>query len=93
MVATTVTPLMVRVVLRFRSGRSCLDSSGVNWAIMSALDGTFGRWYLPAVRIFSLLTSFRVGDCIESRVAMISLRATFSVKGTIPKILLGFSYR
>ncbi len=76
MVATTVTPLMVRVVFLFRSDKSCFDSEAVSWLMMSALDGTFSRWYLPAVLIFSRLTSSRVGDCIESRVLMISRRAT-----------------
>jgi len=33
----------VRVVLRFNSGRSTLDSSVVNCAIMSALEGTFSK--------------------------------------------------
>lgn len=80
MVATTVTPLMVRVVLRFRMGMSCFASWGVSWLIMSALEGTLSRWYLPAVLIFSLFTSLRVGLSMASRVVMISRRAVLYVK-------------
>lgn len=58
--------------------------------MMSALEGTFSRWYLPAVRIFSLLTSLRVGESMLSRVWMISRRATVYVKGIIPGLLLRF---
>jgi hypothetical protein len=81
MVATTVTPLIVRVVFLRRSGSRILLSSGVSLLMMSALEGTFSRWYLPAVLILSLFTSLRVGDCMESRVWMISRRATVYVKG------------
>ncbi len=85
MVAITVTPLIVRVVFLFRRGRSNLFSSGVSWLIMSALDGTFSRWYLPAVLIFSRFTSSRVGEGIESRVLMISRRATSCDKIKVPE--------
>jgi hypothetical protein len=87
MVATTVTPLIVRVVFRRRSGSRILLSSGVSSLMMSALDGTFWRWYLPAVRILSLLTSSRVGESMLSRVWMISRKATVYVKPVLPEDL------
>ena len=76
MVATTVTPLLVRVTFLFRIGRSRFVSVGVSKLIMWALEGTFSRLYLPAILIFKRLTSSRVGDDIESKVLIISRRAS-----------------
>jgi len=76
MVATTVTPLLVRVVFLFRIGNSCFVSVGVSKQIMSALEGTFSRLYLPATLIFNRLTSSRVGDGMESKVLIISRMAS-----------------
>ena len=90
MVAMTVTPLMERVVFLLRRGRSFFASVGVSWAIMSALDGTLPRLYLPAVLIFKRLTSSRVGDGIERSVVMISRRATSLVKLRVPEVGLDY---
>ena len=80
MVAMTVTPLMVRVALRLRMGRSCFSSCDVKTLIKSAFDGTASRWYLAAVLIFRRLTSSCVGVCIERSAVIISRRATSCVK-------------
>jgi hypothetical protein len=56
-------------------GKSFFDSAGVRAAIKSALAGTASKWYFAATFIFKRLTSSCVGDCIESRVVIISLNA------------------
>ena len=57
MVATTVTPEMVRVAFLLKIGRSNFASSTESTAIKSAFEGTFSRWYLPEVLIFKQFTS------------------------------------
>jgi hypothetical protein len=75
MVATTVTPLIVRVVFLLKIGRSCFYSCGVRRLIISEFDGTFSSWCLPAVLIFRRFRSSRVGFGISISVVMISRRA------------------
>ncbi len=82
----TLTPLMVRVVFLLRRGRSCFTWAVVRKLIMSALDGTSPKLYLPAALIFRRLTSSRVGDGIESKVSIISLSAASLVKWKVPEI-------
>lgn len=85
MVATTVTPEIVRVFFLRKIGKSRLACCGVKRAINSEFDGTSPSWYFPAVLIFSRLTSLQVGLGISIRVVMISRRATVSsvkVEGT-----------
>ena len=57
MVATTVTPEMVRVAFLLKIDRSSFASSTESAAIKSAFEGTFSRWYLAAVLIFRRFTS------------------------------------
>ena len=61
MVATTITPLMVRVVFLRKIGRSRFNSVGVRWLIKSAFDGTSPSWYFPAVFIFRRFSISLVG--------------------------------
>ena len=80
MVATTVTPLMVRVVFLRKIGRSHFDSLGVRRQIKSAFEGTSPSWYFPAVFIFKRLSISPVGCDVSIRMFIISRRATvFSV--------------
>jgi hypothetical protein len=88
MVATTVTPEIVRVVFLRKMGKRRFSSFGVKRLIKSAFDGTSWSWYLPAVFIFSRLASSRVGFAFSIRVLMISLRAFSSVKVEDTKIRL-----
>ena len=80
MVATTVTPEIVRVVFLRKMGKRHLSSLGVKRLIKSELDGTSSSWYLPAVFIFSRFTSSQVGVGISINVFMISCRAVLSFK-------------
>ena len=57
MVATTVTPEMVRVVFLLRICKSFLVSFVVKRDIKSEFDGMLSRWYLPVVFILSRLAS------------------------------------
>ena len=86
MVATTVTPEIVRVLFLRKIGKRRFDSLGVKRQIKSAFDGISSSWYLPAVLIFSRLASSRVGFAFSIRVLMISLRAFSSVKVEDTKI-------
>jgi hypothetical protein len=49
------------------------------------LEGTSSRLYLPAIFIFRRLTSSRVGEDIESKVSIISRRASW-FKTKVPEI-------
>ena len=85
MVATTVTPEIVRVVFLRKIGKRYFVSFGVKRLIKSAFDGTSSSWYLPAVFIFRRFNSSRVGFGICIRVFMISRKAevlSFKVEGT-----------
>ena len=73
--AITLTPLIVRVAFLRRIGRSFLASFGFNSLIKSAFAGTACKWYFAAVLIFNRLASSCVGDGIDSKVVIISLRA------------------
>ena len=66
---------MVLVAFRRRIGRSFFASCEVNSLIKSAFAGTASKWYFAAVLIFNRLASSCVGDGIESKVVIISLRA------------------
>ena len=81
MMAITVTPLIARVFFLLIMGKSFFASVAVRALIKSALAGTTTKWYFAATFIFSRLASSCVGDCIESRVVIISLRATLLFKG------------
>ena len=89
MVATTVTPLLVRVVLRRRIGRSFFASWCVSCAMISALEGTSWSLYFEAVLILRRFTSSRVAERLEMRVAMISFSAASFVKLEITEIRFG----
>ena len=58
-----VTPEIVLVAFRRRIGRSLRFWLRVKAAINSELEGTWSRWYLAAVRVFSNVTSACVGFC------------------------------
>jgi hypothetical protein len=79
--AMIVTPLIARVFFLLIIGRSFFASAGFRALIKSALAGTASKWYFAATFIFNRLTSSCVGDCAESKVVIISLRATWLVKG------------
>ena len=80
MVATTVTPEIVRVVFLRKMGKRRFASLGVKSLIKLAFDGTSWSWYLPAVFIFKRFTSSQVGWDVFIRVFMISRRAVWSFK-------------
>jgi hypothetical protein len=84
MVATTVTPEIVRVVFLRKMGKRRFASFGVKSLIKSAFDGTSSSWYLAAVFIFRRFASSRVGCGISIRMFMISRKAFsfFKVEGT-----------
>ena len=75
----------MRVFFLLIMGKSFFASVGVNVLIKSALAGTASKWYFAAVLIFNRLTSSCVGDGMESRVVIISFRATSFFKGKVPK--------
>ena len=86
MVATTVTPLMVRVVFRRKIGRSRFSSGGFRRLIKSAFEGTVSSWYLPAVLIFNRFMSSHVGFGVSINVCIISRSAkVFSGNLKIPE--------
>jgi hypothetical protein len=90
MVATTVTPLIVRVVLRLKMGNKILVSWGVKAAIKSALDGIDAKWYFAATFIFSLFASSCVGLGIVSSASMISRKA-FLLSKDVTRISVYYS--
>ena len=75
MVATTVTPEMVRVAFLRKTGVRRFVSFGVKRLIKSAFDGTSWSWYLAAVFIFRRFASSRVACGISINVFMISRKA------------------
>jgi len=81
MVATTVTPEMVRVVFLRKMGKSSFVSLGVRRLIRSVFDGTSSSLYLAATLIFRRFNSLRVEFGLTFNSSMISRRATvLSVK-------------
>ena len=85
-VATTVTPEIVRVVFLRKIGKRRFVSFGVKRLIKSAFDGTSWSWYLAAIFIFRRFASSRVASGISIRVFMISCKAFLSFKVEDTKI-------
>jgi hypothetical protein len=85
-VATTVTPEIVRVVFLRKMGKRRFVSFGVKMLIKSAFDGTSLSWYLAAIFIFRRFASSCVGFGISISEFMISRKALLSFKVEDTKI-------